>query len=306
MTTQFKNILCYIDPVQSADATLATAVKLASENNAQLTLASVVRPIPHVSSLQPAYAEIQKDQLNTLAEKISSKALSVKTELIVSDLGAIDVVKLVHEKAYDLVIKPADHGVIGKVMKFGSQDYHLLRKCPSPVWVNKQDQDPKSFKILAAVDVDPLQEENKELNQAIIAHAKSLVSAFDGELHIVHAWGLPTETKNALFHFNKTKAAYEEALQTLKGKHSEWWDTFLKESGLSEGSYHAHFLNGSAEEVIPELADSICADVTVMGTVARTGIPGFFIGNTAEKILSDLNSSVLAIKPVNFVSPILE
>lgn len=306
MITHYKNILCYVDPVETTYETLETAVQLAISHSADLTLVSVVRPIPHISSLQPTYAEIQKDQLQMLAHKIEKKGLTVQTELIISDLGAVDIIKLAHDKSYDLVIKTAEQGVIGQVIKFGSEDYQLLRKCPTPVWISKPDQDPDSFRVLAAVDVDPLQLENKELNYSIISQAQSLVNTYNGELHIVHAWGLPAQTKSTLFHFNKTKAAYEEALQVLESKHAEWWREFLQETGLAEGTYHSHFLNGSAEEVIPELAASISADVTVMGTVARTGIPGFFTGNTAEKILTDLNSSVLAIKPTAFTSPILE
>jgi len=41
-----------------------------------------------------------------------------------------------------------------------------------------------------------------------------------------------------------------------------------------------------------------------MGTVARTGVPGFITGNTAESILNQLECSVLAIKPAGFVTPI--
>jgi nucleotide-binding universal stress UspA family protein len=41
-----------------------------------------------------------------------------------------------------------------------------------------------------------------------------------------------------------------------------------------------------------------------MGTVARTGISGFFMGNTAETILNQLNCSVLAVKPHGFVTPV--
>jgi hypothetical protein len=33
-----------------------------------------------------------------------------------------------------------------------------------------------------------------------------------------------------------------------------------------------------------------------IGTVSRTGIPGLFIGNTAEKILYRVDCSVLAVK----------
>ena len=42
----------------------------------------------------------------------------------------------------------------------------------------------------------------------------------------------------------------------------------------------------------------------VMGTVCRTGVAGFFIGNTAENVLHQVNCSVLAVKPQGFVSPV--
>lgn len=41
-----------------------------------------------------------------------------------------------------------------------------------------------------------------------------------------------------------------------------------------------------------------------MGTVARTGIPGFIIGNTSEAVLYQLECSVLALKPPGFVCPV--
>ena len=42
-----------------------------------------------------------------------------------------------------------------------------------------------------------------------------------------------------------------------------------------------------------------------MGTVCRTGIAGFFIGNTAESILQQVDCSVLTVKPDGFVSPVV-
>lgn len=45
-------------------------------------------------------------------------------------------------------------------------------------------------------------------------------------------------------------------------------------------------------------------DTIVMGTVARVGIAGFFIGNTAETILGRVSCSVLAVKPEGFVTPV--
>ena len=42
----------------------------------------------------------------------------------------------------------------------------------------------------------------------------------------------------------------------------------------------------------------------VMGTVARNGIAGMFIGNTAERVLRKLPCSVMAVKPDGLVRPV--
>jgi nucleotide-binding universal stress UspA family protein len=65
-----------------------------------------------------------------------------------------------------------------------------------------------------------------------------------------------------------------------------------------------HLIQGSAKQVIPQTAVSVEADLVVMGTLARAGVSGFFIGNTAETILEQLRCSVLAIKPPGFISPV--
>lgn len=56
--------------------------------------------------------------------------------------------------------------------------------------------------------------------------------------------------------------------------------------------------------MIRGVADEMEADLLVMGTVCRTGIAGFFIGNTAESLIPDATCSVLALKPDGFVSPV--
>ena len=65
-----------------------------------------------------------------------------------------------------------------------------------------------------------------------------------------------------------------------------------------------HVVKGPAQYVVPELARELEVDLVVMGTVARTGIDGFFMGNTAESILGELDCSVLTMKPPGFVSPV--
>jgi nucleotide-binding universal stress UspA family protein len=56
--------------------------------------------------------------------------------------------------------------------------------------------------------------------------------------------------------------------------------------------------------VIPELIKEQDIDLIVMGTVARTGLPGMIMGNTAEAVLDRVKCAVLAIKPDGFISPV--
>jgi universal stress protein E len=61
---------------------------------------------------------------------------------------------------------------------------------------------------------------------------------------------------------------------------------------------------GKPDDVILDFVGAEGVDILVIGTVARGGIPGLLIGNTAERVLSKLRCSVLTMKPDNFVSPV--
>jgi nucleotide-binding universal stress UspA family protein len=63
-------------------------------------------------------------------------------------------------------------------------------------------------------------------------------------------------------------------------------------------------LKGEPDESIVDLANRELVELIVMGTVSRTGLAGFFIGNTAEKVLHSIDCSVLAVKPEGFVTPV--
>lgn len=63
-------------------------------------------------------------------------------------------------------------------------------------------------------------------------------------------------------------------------------------------------VHGDAREIIPSVTESLDIELLVLGTVGRAGIPGLLIGNTAEAVLNQVGTSVLAIKPAGFESPV--
>ncbi len=65
-----------------------------------------------------------------------------------------------------------------------------------------------------------------------------------------------------------------------------------------------HLVKGDPSDAVPKVVTKVQPDLLIMGTICRTGIPGFIIGNTAERVLSAVQCSVLVIKPEGFVSPV--
>jgi nucleotide-binding universal stress UspA family protein len=82
------------------------------------------------------------------------------------------------------------------------------------------------------------------------------------------------------------------------------FDKFLAQFESSTDSENIHMIKGRAPEVISSFVAEHGVDLVVMGTIARTGLLGMLMGNTAETILDRIECSVLAVKPYNFKSPI--
>ena len=78
----------------------------------------------------------------------------------------------------------------------------------------------------------------------------------------------------------------------------------LPHYGLSADAPEVDLLKGNAAATIDGLTRDLKADLVVLGTVGHTGIPGFFIENTAEEVLQTTTASVLAVKPKDFISPV--
>ncbi len=193
---------------------------------------------------------------------------------------------------------------------------HLLRKCPCPVWLIKPEA-PNSFRcILAAVDVDTANssqemESRNALNRQILEMASSLAFTDFAELHIVHVWDAIGENtmRGALANVSESKIM--TYVEQERHHHATNLNTLIREVATTVGQDaqeylkpQAHLVKGWARKEIPALAKRIETDLVVMGTVARTGVPGFIMGNTAETILNHIGCSVLTIKPPAFVTPV--
>lgn len=65
-----------------------------------------------------------------------------------------------------------------------------------------------------------------------------------------------------------------------------------------------HQVEGDPYKRIPEVVAEQGIGLLVMGTVCRTGIAGFLIGNIVEEVLNQVGCSVMTVKPDGVVTPV--
>ncbi len=322
---RFKNILCVVEPGDHSKPALDRAVLLAENNQARLTVVDVVEqaslgtnlPCEGLSgeALQQAMTNFHTKSLEALVAPYRERIDLHCNVLQGTPFLAIIRAVLCHN--YDLVIKVTEtEDWLTRV--FGSDDMHLMRKCPCPVWLVKAHSLSNHQRILAAVDIvdvdaGSMAEADRQRNASlqILEMASSLARSNSAELHIVHVWEAIGEGVMRAGFMSSTEEKINTYVEQVRQQHQASVDQLMRDVAkrvgqdtLDQLKPEIHLIKGGVRKEVPRLAKQIDADLLVMGTVARTGVPGFIMGNTAESILNQIECSVMAIKPEGFVSPV--
>jgi len=317
---RFSNILLVVDERTEYMAALKRGATLARNNQARLTVCTLIDTVASevrlgVITITPRevldIATAKKQEwLKDAVGSVETDGISVDTKVLIGK-PFIEIIRQVLRDGHDLVIKSADADSGLREILFSSTDKHLMRKCPCPVWIVKPTERHQYLRILAAVDQDPEEPVKDALNRQILEMSTSLALAEYSEAHVVHAWEVFGESLLRSHKWDFSKAEFEAMLDQEAAGRRHWLEDLVNNYGASadadaddDPEIRLHVVKGPAQYVVSELARELEVDLVVMGTVARTGIDGFFMGNTAESILGELDCSVLTIKPPGFASPV--
>ena len=298
---RFKNILVVYNSAVGDEATLARAAAVARRNAARLTVTTVLEE-PGADE-RNVVVEERRQHLERLIASIRHDGIQADTTVLVGT-PFLEITRAVLRDGHDLVMMTAEGPLGLKRLLFGSTSMHLMRKCPCPVWVTRGL--PRSYTgILAAVDPSVATEERDRLNRTILALGSSLARLEQCELHVVHTWeftGKDLDTSRSEI----TQEILNGLIRRNEAPRKERLDALLAEHDLGSVSHEIHLLQGQPELAIPELARKKEIELIVMGTICRTGVPGLFIGNTAETVLRLVDCAVLTVKPRGFVTPVTD
>ena len=209
------------------------------------------------------------------------------------------IIQEVKTSKHDLVLKMThQHDKLESVI-FTPTDWHLLRKCPCPVWMVKDQPWPEGGKAVVAVNLASEEPHHDELNQKLIRETTRLAEMVNHtEVHLVGAYPVtPINIAIELPDFDPS--VYNDA---IRGQHLVAMKALRQK--FSIGEEFTHVAKGLPEEVIPDIASHLDAGIVVLGTIGRTGLSAAFLGNTAEQVIDHLRCDLLAIKPDDFKSPI--
>ncbi len=313
---RFKSILAVLTEDSLDELAFARALHLARLNGAALTLVDVVDTAPgelsrllgqvtgaRAGDLEEDVLAYHRDRLAHFAARAREAGVEAG-EAVLQGVPFVEVIRMILREGHDIVVKGATDAGHGRGRLRGF-DMHLLRKCPCPVWMLMGQGHCKFGRILAAVDPTPTDDPARDgLDRLVLELAASLAERDGAEIHVAHAWHLHAE--QALRHGRYTSGRQHDVDHMVEAERqgAEARLARLLADYPQVPAPHCHLLKGRAGDVLPAFAEAEEVDLIVMGTVARTGLSGFIMGNTAESILNAVTCSVLAVKPDGFESPV--
>jgi len=300
----FKSILVDVDASVPAHPALERAARLARNAGARLTVSGVLTLPPYGRKDLPA--NIEQDMANRHRQQLEDLARAVEgvqteAKLLVGRPGTVLVQEVLRSR-HDLLMRSHARDVAAPAAKpFGAIDMELMRKCPCPVFLVRQDGAVRYPQIVGAVNASTEDATERALNIKIVELTLLMARLEGGSAVLLQAWAPFAER---LVRSHSSDDAFHAYVEDVRRRSAEDLAQLTRSFGDRLAGVPATSRRGAAEDVVPEFAAAQGVDLVVMGTVARAGIAGILIGNTAERMLRKMPCSVLAVKPDGFVSPV--
>ena len=298
----FRSILVDINAMAAAHRAFQKACDLAARVGARVMLVDVAPDLPTGKQqvlLHGAEQALVEQRLATLSALAQSRPDVHVDTAVLRGKPAISIIQEVLQGHHDLVVR-AHARDLKPGRRCGAIDTQLLRECPCPVWLVGPVQPRHAPHILAAVDTEdePVAD---ELNRTILDLALAFAEAERAKVTVLHAWFLYGEE---LLRSRLDEQELHDTLEEARTSAVSGLASLVAQFGDRAAGVRMECIKGEPHVVIPEFATAEMVDLVVMGTLSRTGIAGFLMGNTAEAVLRELSGSVLTVKPPGFVTPV--
>ena len=287
-----KSILVVIEPDQNEQPALEKAVILAKFIDCDLELAIAdYNPFledgyfyePKLAQqMRREHGESRLEELEALAQPLRQQGLTVTAWTSWSNPPHREIVSRAREIGVSMVIKATKkHSRLARYF-MSNEDWELVRYCPAPLLLVKDQPWSEKPKLVAAVDPEQLRDKPADLDQKILATSIELAGLTSGTIDLYHSsWKPPMA---GLYPFDEDGTKAQKAMAEL-----------AEANGIA--AERCHCIDQNIHISLPSLTEELGADIVAMGAISRSRLDRILIGNTAEKLLDELECDVLVIKP---------
>jgi universal stress protein E len=298
---KYRNILVVIDPNMEPQPALYRAAEVArlQDSAAIKVFMSIYDFSYEITSILSAeereemregVVNLRKSWLEGLIKPYVDEGLDISLKVVWNSRPFEGIQQEVDEHRHDLVIKSAHHHSLLETFIFTPLDWQLIRKCHTPLLLVKEHGWPADGNIVVALNFSNEPEQNA-LNQKLFKEANHVARLVKGKVHLVNA--VPSPTVNiALEVPGFTPEIYNDALMQ---HHQSMMEDFAKSHHIP--AEQTYVLEGLPEDVLPEIAEKLDAELILLGSLGRTGWSAALIGNTAEQVVDSIHCDLLVLKP---------
>lgn len=301
------NILVSIkDPQATSHPAVAKAAAIAATLDAQLQLFHAIDiPVyPDLGAVDglptPQIEQRHKERYRQLLEGIATplrrRGLKVSTA-VEWDFPVHEAIIRAAENFDANLIVAADHARTHHVpWLLRYSDWELLRASPTPVLLVKSPRPYRRPVILAALDPTHAFAKPAALDDEILRFSATLAQALKGTVHAVHGYvPVPATLSPGVLsnpsELEKVLGAAERTALAALAKVTE-------PMGIAPSRLHV--VGRHPSDAVEEVAGETGSQIVAMGSLSRSGLNRFLIGNTAEALIDRLACDILLVKPPTF------
>ncbi|MGI9327603.1 MAG: universal stress protein [Pseudomonadales bacterium] len=259
------------------------ALRVVYESIADLS----TRQIDQSTELKQAILKAEESYLEDILDGVSITGNDIESATIWNRRTWEGVLHTATVVNADIIIKSATTQGAKNTIIRTPDDWNLLRHTEIPVLMAGHADWPTMQPVIAAVDV--FDRSHDALNQKILEISSALNHCCKGGLHLVCVY---PRLEPWLAHLSDV-ISYETMRTEIESDIHARMAQMSKQGHITD--FTCHIADGPPVEAIEATLKQIGGGLLVIGTHARAGLQAAILGNTAESVLHDVNSDVVAV-----------
>jgi len=279
-------LFAVVDPTATHQVALVKALLIAKLGGCHIhAFLCVYKDIEHAGEYSSSRKDLKRSTLEDaeiwleeLMQPCKLSGVPYTTEVTWNSKWVDSTIRAVEKSGCDLMIKSSFHHSKARRFFSSTSDYKLMHQCACLILFTHQAQDWKSDRIVACLDLESADPQHTRLNTVIMRDARAFAAIVGMDLYVACAYteGIDRE------HLPLKTHGHDITREQL----GELYDVEPERVLLRQGN---------TVESLQAICNETDPSIVIIGTLARTGIKGKLIGNTAEKLIDLIDADLLTV-----------